>query len=1018
MCKTKDRVKAITVYDINNDGEVEVMVGSEDRNVHVLDERGNLLWRYDTQHRVLALGVLDANQDGEVEIFVGSGNGRLFVLNHLGDLLWSFQANDRIRSVVVDDINGDGLAEILVGTEDRVYALQHLDQAQLDGWIEERWQALLARESLEQILPRLVDHPSSQLRAFVLSRQATGAVPLNLEHIRALRDDSSAEVKRALTEIAPILSQMGQAVVRPILDALVIDRRRVIRMALVDCFAAICQCNPQLGFEYLERIANSSVDLWVRHSVVRQLDHLLALRPGLVFPLLMSMLEHDKDLWIRQASARVLAHYLESHPTELLYSLRLLSVRNIDSPLWNQVTYCTMHPIIREVMQAFLSLSQELASDNVLERLEQVVAVMRGEVRQFEYGEIMAQMHQELFFLHSVRSVEEMAHYICDLRAWDMLVESMPAHEEKTMHTSFSPTLQVLQELNGITDALRVYLRREGLGERISSLLEAEQAIEDLSLKMKMTYYEERSDFFPDYVILRLLLVRWREIIHIELSLIRGRAELVPELGMHQMALEEQIVVPLRVQNNGSSSAEDVRVTLLVAPDEQNFMLIGSHQQYFETISANRPIQAEFTLKPRTTSLRLAFEITYDDAESKKKTRPYGFRLDLVPRESKITRLPNPYYTGTAVQNLDMFFGREQEIASLQEDFVYSAAPAVVVLYGQRRSGKSSLIYKLLLTNLLDPHVPVRIDMQHETLGFTIEKFFRDVAYAIHREARKRGYVLPPPDLALFKDDAVFTFDRFLDDIEEWLGQRKLVLLIDEFEVLDDKAKEHQIDEHLFDHLRSLVQERQCMHLLLAGTHRLEGLTSTYWSVFFNLANHRRLANLTPESARQLISNPMKEYLEYDSFAVEKIRSLTGDQPYLIQLFCHSLVRHCQESAKDYITINDVNIVLEEVKQSGREYFNWIWEQSSWEERIILAIIAQASGDGEQFVSFNDVERLFKEYHLSYKRDSLLASLRNLRNGDVIVDVPNEQRYKIAVGLTRSWLHEGKPIQRVILGQE
>ncbi|HEY0755093.1 MAG TPA: ATP-binding protein, partial [Ktedonobacteraceae bacterium] len=352
------------------------------------------------------------------------------------------------------------------------------------------------------------------------------------------------------------------------------------------------------------------------------------------------------------------------------------------------------------------------------------------------------------------------------------------------------------------------------------------------------------------------------------------------------------------------------------------------------------------------------------------------------------------------------------------EDFVYSTAPAVVVLYGQRRSGKSSLIYKLLLSNLLDPHIPVRIDMQHLTLNFTVEKFFRDVAYSIHREIMKQGYTLPFPDLGLFKDDATFVFDRFLDEVEAWLGGRKLVLLIDEFEVLDEKAETHQIDRHLFDHLRSLVQERQCMHLLLAGTHKLEGLSSAYWSVFFNLAIHRRLANLTPEAARQLICDPMKGVLEFDHFAIEKIRSLTGDQPYLIQLFCHALVRHCQVQAKDYITINDVNVVLNEVKDSGRQYFNWIWDQVTQEERVILAIITQASGDGEQFVSFNDVERSFREYHLSFTSDSLLASLRNLRNSDVIVDVPNEHRYKIVVGLTHSWLHETKPLQRVILGKE
>jgi hypothetical protein len=606
-----------------------------------------------------------------------------------------------------------------------------------------------------------------------------------------------------------------------------------------------------------------------------------------------------------------------------------------------------------------------------------------------------------------------MAQYECELWAWQTPDEVAESDEEETY---FRSTFQVLFQLNTITETLRVYLRRDGLGERISSLLDAEQTIDQLAADLN-TYYKGCPALFPDLVILRLLLLHWRKMVHTELSLIRGRADLRPELGAQQIVHEETIVVPLRIQNVGRSPADNVLVVLQAAQDG-SFTIEGSDQQRFATISASGPTTAEFTIKPRKTSFRLAFDITYDDAEGKGKIRSFGERLDLVTRQRNFTQLHNPYYTGTAVQNLSMFYGREQEISLLQQDFVYSSAPAVVVLYGQRRSGKSSLIYKLLLGNLLDPHVPVRIDMQHETLNFSVEKFLRSVAYSVHRQIQKRGYVQPFPELAVFKEDAVFAFDRFLDDVEEWLEQRKLVLLIDEFEVLDEKAVSDQVDHHLFDHLRSLVQERQCMHLLLAGTHKLQDLTSAYWSIFFNLANHRRLSNLTVEAARQLICEPMSGLLEYDPFAVEKIRMLTGDQPYLIQLFCHYLVRHCTNNTKDYITINDVNVVLEEVKQSGRQYFNWVWDQASPEERVILSVIAQASGDSEQFVSFNDIERIFKDYHLSYTREGLLASLRNLRNGDVIIDVPHEHRYKIAVGLTRSWLHESKPIQRVVLGQE
>lgn len=1009
--QTKDRVKAISVYDIDKDGNVEVLVGSEDRYVHVLDNMGNLKWRYYTQHRVLNLAVMDADHDGEIEIFAGVGNGQLYVFNSRGDLLWRYQANDRIRAVLVDDINGDGLIEVLLGTEDRLYMLQLLDQHQLDAAIEESWQMLLTQYTSDQLLARLVHHQNAYLRAFALNRLASNGASSHLEYIRQLHHDNAIEVKRTFTEVASSLSQINQTEIRQILDSLSSDSGREIRMALVDSFAGLCQKNPQLGFEYLERFTRSA-DLRVRRAVVRQIDQLVPTFPHRAFALLMQTINESKEIWVREEAFRVLAHYLDVHTESLLRAVRLLITKNLAPSLLELVTHCARRPLVRDVFQIFVKLLGDLSMEEILDHLENVVSTLEGEARLLDYGEIMYRMHHEFRNLHRIRTIEEMAQYKCAIRPWRLSKSVDEADEE----TYFDQTLQILYRLNAITDALRTYLRREGLGERISSLLEAERLIDGLLTEMKEHYYTDLQDTFPDCVILKLLLIRWRNIVHVELSRIRGRAELRPKLGAQRIVLEENVVIPLLIENTGRSPADNVTILLLPERDKGSFTIVGSNQQRFETISASSPTQVEFTIKPHATSLQLAFQITYDDAEAKAKTLLFGDRLDLVERKRNFTRLLNPYYTGTAVQNLNMFYGREKEITLLQQDFVYSSAPAVIVLYGQRRSGKSSLIYKLLQTTLLDPHIPVRIDMQHETLNFTVEKFLRNVAYAIHRQMVKRGYPLSFPDISSFKDDAVFAFDRFLDDAEDWLEQRKLVLLIDEFEILDEKAVSDQMDGQVFDHLRSLVQERQCMHLLLAGTHKLQDLTSAYWSVFFNLANHRRLSNLSAEAARLLICEPMSGFLEYDPFAVEKIRTLTGDQPYLIQLFCHYLVRHCDTHTKDYITINDVNIVLDEVKQSGKLYFNWIWEQASNEERIILAIIAQASGDGEQFVSFNDIESVFKDYALSYTREGLLVSLRNLRNSDVIITVPHEHRYKIAVGLTRSWLHESKPVQHVVLG--
>ncbi len=73
---------------------------------------------------------------------------------------------------------------------------------------------------------------------------------------------------------------------------------------------------------------------------------------------------------------------------------------------------------------------------------------------------------------------------------------------------------------------------------------------------------------------------------------------------------------------------------------------------------------------------------------------------------------PNPYSSGTPVQDEKMFFGRREDLRALREKLSSMASNKVVVLYGQRRMGKTSLIYQLAGKLAQDGYLPVMINMQ------------------------------------------------------------------------------------------------------------------------------------------------------------------------------------------------------------------------------------------------------------------------------------------------------------------
>ncbi|MBO0791991.1 MAG: PQQ-binding-like beta-propeller repeat protein, partial [Ktedonobacteraceae bacterium] len=777
----KDRIKSFYIQDIDHDGHIEIIVASEDRNLYVLDYTGrNLKWRYYTPHRVLDVDAVDADGDGQVEIFAGVADGVLYVFNTNGDILWQFRANDRIRIVRVADVNGDGKMEILVGSEDRLYMLQLLDRQQLDTQIDLCWHALLEHQPFEEVMQTLVRHRDAFLRAFALRQLAVQPQRLKREMATALMllADDAIEVKLAFASEITALEQASRSHIRQVLESLSTDTQRDVRLAFIDNLPALCIADPQLGFEYLDRFTRN-VNRWIRRMVVRKLDQLVEYFPDQVFDLLLNTIQDQSD-WIRQESARVLAHYFDVHSDDLLRGLRLLLCKELRPNLFQIMISSSTSARVKNIIGVFLNLLREVTKTTVVERMTSTIDALQV-ARTLETGELHYKLYHELTQLHRWRAIDQVAQYRCMLDSKQL--EGLEEREE--LH--FDEMLQVLHHLNDVTRVLRTYLRREGLGDRISSLLEASTNIQDLLEELEEKYYSwcKRPENFPDHRILKLLLENWRNIVAMELGQLRGKAELRPDLQTRQAYEDDTIGIVLSIQNVGRSPADHV---LVILNPSDCFTAIAPTMLEFETIPTHEPIQAEFVVKPHSTMLQLAFTITYNDAEAREKVINYGDRLELVEHKNPFIRLRNPYYPGTPIQNQSMFYGREKELEELQEDFVYSTANTVVVLYGQRRSGKTSLLYKLLNTPILEPHIPVRVDMQHETLNFSIGRFLRNIAYYIMREMNKRGIQVELPMKSAFDEDATFTLDLFLDAVEAALQDRKLVILIDEFEVLEEQV--------------------------------------------------------------------------------------------------------------------------------------------------------------------------------------------------------------------------------------
>ena len=378
--------------------------------------------------------------------------------------------------------------------------------------------------------------------------------------------------------------------------------------------------------------------------------------------------------------------------------------------------------------------------------------------------------------------------------------------------------------------------------------------------------------------------------------------------------------------------------------------LLSKPSRILDEILPREEVPVEFILEIACTQIaqacengiELTFDITFDDLEDpdrEYKHCEYSERVLFATdrdgsQECKFQEIDSPYTIGLPARNPNIFFGRESDIATLKENLTRLHTNSIVVLYGQRRSGKTTLMLHLQQSAILANHLPIFIDMQEISYQMSVQKFLFRLAESLVEALAQKGISVPVWTMRDFADDPCEVFRTFLKEIKPHLQKRSVIIMLDEFEVLEEQIGKGTLAPEFLQFLRHLMQFHPYLNFLLSGTHTIEELTRDYWSVFFNMAYHHQLSKLDEHGATKLIVEPVA--LDYDALAVRKIRMLTGDQPYLIHLICDALIQHCNEHKKTYVTINDVNIVLQDAMRTGHIHFNWIWDQLSRPEQLLL----------------------------------------------------------------------------------
>jgi AAA+ ATPase superfamily predicted ATPase len=158
----------------------------------------------------------------------------------------------------------------------------------------------------------------------------------------------------------------------------------------------------------------------------------------------------------------------------------------------------------------------------------------------------------------------------------------------------------------------------------------------------------------------------------------------------------------------------------------------------------------------------------------------------------------NPYVAGNPVGGEDCFVGRTDVLRDVRK-VLENPKENAIVLYGQRRIGKTSILQELdEQLSKEEQYVPISFDLQDKaawSLGEVLADLAREISYRLQ---------LPEPNDLDFNQNNTFR-EVFLQQVLETLPNScSLVLLFDEFDVLDNPSP-NQAGKDFFPYLRDLM---------------------------------------------------------------------------------------------------------------------------------------------------------------------------------------------------------------------
>jgi hypothetical protein len=565
-------------------------------------------------------------------------------------------------------------------------------------------------------------------------------------------------------------------------------------------------------------------------------------------------------------------------------------------------------------------------------------------------------------------------------------------NEERLLDPIYKDIIDNIDEISRFTKKFNIYTMDDDKPKYKDKIL---NAIERVSNKWDKKLMD------PDRYILRKIFKNWKEIVVNEYEEQVAIPHLESRIITKIAAYADRVGIIFEVKNSGNGEACEVQARVLPS---DNYEIIIGESEINSYVRSGGLFKPELVISPENSGeIEIYYEIKFKDSLGREKINKYRNKINIIKKEIVFQKIKNPYIIGDIVRETKMFYGRQSLIGDIRSTFEGKYQKNSIFLHGQRRIGKSSLLYQLkkLLQN---GFIPVYIN----TLQFFGKKsFYRDLMEEIKNELKS---FIEIPEIS--EDPFDFFKKMFYQEIKKQIGTKKLLLLIDEYQRIDDLITQGGYKDDVIDFLNALIQDGE-IKIIIAGNVHLRELKNKKWIELMQNFIPINISFLSRDDTIKLICEPVEGHIEFDEGAIEKILSLSACSPYLVQLICYTMVEHHNENRINLIKYEDVCNHLVEYLEKGQNVFMDIFysQPDKTQDRVLFQIYKTMEKKKITSVDKSDLSFNIMSQYDSIDKENIDRTLSKLEEKEIIQKSDDHpDLFEFTADLYRHWVKWNIPM--------